>query len=100
MSKRNTGVEKPAVETPVVSELRGVLITIAGGRLLLPNASMAEIISLSDPERVPQAPGWLLGRVRWQIGRASWRERVCQYVEISVGAVSLKKKKYTKTKTT
>src|SRR3546814_20313092 len=28
-----------------------------------------------------------------QIGRASCRERVCQYVEISVVAVSLKKKK-------
>src|SRR3546814_12713083 len=27
------------------------------------------------------------------IGRASCRERVCQYVSISVGAVSLKKKK-------
>src|SRR3546814_15052932 len=29
-----------------------------------------------------------------QIGRASCRERVCQYVEISVVAVSLKKKNY------
>src|SRR3546814_13512694 len=28
-----------------------------------------------------------------QIGRASWRERVCQYVKISVVAGSLKKKK-------
>src|SRR3546814_14993779 len=28
-----------------------------------------------------------------QIGRASWRERVCQYVEIPVAAGSLKKKK-------
>src|SRR3546814_15679226 len=28
----------------------------------------------------------------FEIGRASWRERVCQYVSISVGAVSLKKK--------
>src|SRR3546814_14225497 len=28
-----------------------------------------------------------------QIGRASYRDRVCQYVEISVVAVSLKKKK-------
>src|SRR3546814_17294974 len=27
-----------------------------------------------------------------EIGRASWRERVCQYVKISVEAVSLKKK--------
>src|SRR3546814_13098907 len=28
---------------------------------------------------------------RSQTGRASWRERGCQYVSISVGAVSLKK---------
>src|SRR3546814_13750107 len=27
-----------------------------------------------------------------EIGRASWRERVCQYVLISVGGVQLKKK--------
>src|SRR3546814_13972866 len=27
-----------------------------------------------------------------EIGRASWRERVCQYVSVSVVAVSLKKK--------
>src|SRR3546814_18870762 len=27
-----------------------------------------------------------------EIGRASWRERVCQYVKISVVALSLKKK--------
>src|SRR3546814_16339621 len=32
-------------------------------------------------------------QVSWQIGRASCRERVCQYVYISVVAVSLKKKK-------
>src|SRR3546814_15325566 len=37
-------------------------------------------------------------RVCQQIGRASCRERVCQYVSISVVAVSLKtKKKYKKT---
>src|SRR3546814_15530503 len=33
-----------------------------------------------------------------QIGRASCRERVCQYVKISVVAVSLKKKKLKNTK--
>src|SRR3546814_17510919 len=32
----------------------------------------------------------------FEIGRASCRERVCQYVSISVVAVSLKKKKITK----
>src|SRR3546814_19693521 len=35
-----------------------------------------------------------------EIGRASCRERVCQYVEISGVAVSLKKKKETITKST
>src|SRR3546814_15018756 len=35
-----------------------------------------------------------------QIGRASCRERVCQYVSISGVAVSLKKKKYIYTDTT
>src|SRR3546814_15931452 len=35
-----------------------------------------------------------------QIGRASWRERVCQYGEISVVAVSFKKKKCTHIKKT
>src|SRR3546814_17771588 len=38
--------------------------------------------------------GAALGKVA-EIGRASCRERVCQYVEISVVAVSLKKKKKT-----
>src|SRR3546814_11788662 len=33
-----------------------------------------------------------LARIDEQIGRASCRERVCQYVEISVVAVALKKK--------
>src|SRR3546814_9283981 len=41
-----------------------------------------------ESERVPVVTG-----VVEQIGRASCRERVCQYVSISVVAVSLKKKK-------
>lgn len=84
MSKRDTGagksvVERQAVEKPIESELRGVLITIAGGRLLLPNASMAEIISLSDPEPVIDAPAWLLGRVRWR----GWRVPVVAFSRLA-----------------
>src|SRR3546814_16106233 len=37
-------------------------------------------------------PGMLLQKLVLQIGRASCRERVCQYVSNSVVAVSLKKK--------
>ena len=48
------------------NDIRGVLISVSGGKLLMPNASVAEVITYSDPEPVPGAPAWLLGRVRWR----------------------------------
>ena len=47
-------------------ELRGVMIQVAGDSLLLPNASIAEILSVVDPEPIENAPDWLLGQVRWR----------------------------------
>src|SRR3546814_18010005 len=52
------------------------------------NVKVHGIPILSDCPRAPENPA-----VENEIGRASCRERVCQYVWISVGAVSLKKKK-------
>jgi chemosensory pili system protein ChpC len=43
-----------------------VLIQIAGARLLLPNATISEVLSYADPEPVDNAPAWLLGRIRWR----------------------------------
>lgn len=48
------------------SDLRGVMIQVTGGRLLLPNACIAEILSVADPQPIPGAPDWLLGRIRWR----------------------------------
>lgn len=48
------------------SDLRGVMIQVAGGRLMLPNACIAEILSVADPEPIEDAPDWLLGRIRWR----------------------------------
>lgn len=47
-------------------DIRGVLIQISGARLLLPNATIAEVLSYADPEPVANAPDWLLGRLRWR----------------------------------
>ncbi len=47
-------------------ELRGVLIQVVGARLLLPNACIAEILSVADPDPLPDMPDWLLGRIRWR----------------------------------
>jgi len=51
---------------PVQDDVRGVLIQVAGGRLLLPNATIAEVLSYAEPDAVPDAPDWLLGRIRWR----------------------------------
>jgi chemosensory pili system protein ChpC len=48
------------------NDIRGVLIQIAGARLLLPNATIAEVLSFADPDPVDNAPDWLLGRIRWR----------------------------------
>lgn len=50
-------------------DIRGVLISVGQGRLLLPNASVAEVITFSDPEPVDNAPAWMLGQIRWR----GWR---------------------------
>lgn len=50
-------------------DIRGVMITVTGGRVLLPNATVSEVITFSLPEPVPNAPNWLLGRIRWR----GWR---------------------------
>ncbi len=54
------------MNAPISHDIRGVLISVSAGKLLLPNASVAEVITYSDPEPVPGAPAWLLGRVRWR----------------------------------
>jgi chemosensory pili system protein ChpC len=50
-------------------EIRGLMIPITNGRVLLPNATVAEVITFSTPDRVTSAPEWLLGRIGWR----GWR---------------------------
>ena len=47
-------------------EVRGVLIQSGNERLLLPNATIAEVLSFSEPDPIADAPDWLLGRIRWR----------------------------------
>ncbi|QOD91523.1 chemotaxis protein CheW [Lysobacter sp. CW239] len=56
----------PAAEQAPPQDIRGVLIQVAGGRLLLPNATIAEVMSFAPPEPVEGAPAWLLGLTRWR----------------------------------
>lgn len=58
----------PAVEERGTGDqdIRGVLIQVVDARLLLPNATVAEVLAFADPEPVADAPPWLLGKIRWQ----------------------------------
>lgn len=60
-------------------EIRGVLIPVTGGRLLLPNATIAEVISYAEPEKVENAPSWLLGRLPWR----GWRLPLFSFAMLS-----------------
>ena len=50
----------------VSGDIRGVLVQVKGGRLLLPNASVSEVLSYADPEPMAGVPDWILGRIRWR----------------------------------
>jgi chemosensory pili system protein ChpC len=63
-------------------EIRGVMIPVTGGRVLLPNATVAEVITYSTPEKIPNAPDWLLGRLSWR----GWRLPLFSFSMLS-GAV-------------
>jgi chemosensory pili system protein ChpC len=46
-------------------EIRGVLVQVGDERLLLPNATVAEVLARVPVESVADAPGWLPGQIRW-----------------------------------
>lgn len=50
-------------------DIRGLMVTVSNGRVLIPNANVSEIITAATPDPVENAPEWLLGRVRWR----GWR---------------------------
>lgn len=47
------------------TEIRSVMVPMAGGDLLIPNATVAEVIGYSQPEALEDAPDWVLGIVMW-----------------------------------
>ena len=46
-------------------EIRSVLVQSSAGRLLLPNANVAEVLTGAQCEALDNAPEWLLGRIEW-----------------------------------
>ena len=64
---------------PLPREIRCVLVPVGNLRLLLPNATIAEVITQSTPEPVAGAPAWLLGRIAWR----GWRVPLVSFTELA-----------------
>jgi chemosensory pili system protein ChpC len=60
-------------------EIRCVLVPAGELRLLLPNATIAEVITQSTPEPVAHAPEWLLGRIAWR----GWRVPLVSFTRLT-----------------
>lgn len=67
---------------PLPREIRCVLVPVGDLRLLLPNATIAEVITHSTPEPVSGAPDWLLGRISWR----GWRVPLVSFTTLSGAA--------------
>ncbi|WP_049623411.1 chemotaxis protein CheW [Frateuria defendens] len=66
-------------EQPLPREIRCVLVPVGSLRLLLPNATVAEVITLPTPEPVEGAPEWLLGRIAWR----GWRVPLVSFTQLA-----------------
>lgn len=64
---------------PLPREIRCVLVPVGNLRLLLPNANIAEVITMSTPQPLAGAPDWLLGRIEWR----GWRVPLVSFTELA-----------------
>lgn len=60
-------------------EIRSVMVPITGHELLIPNASVAEVISFSEPAPSQNAPEWLLGTFVWR----GWQVPAISYASLA-----------------
>jgi len=64
---------------PLPREIRCVLVPVGNQRLLLPNATIAEVITQSEPEPIAGAPDWLPGRIAWR----GWRVPLVSFTQLT-----------------
>lgn len=53
----------------LAGDVRGVMIPVTGARVLLPNATVSEVITYGDPQKIDNAPEWVYGMTQWR----GWR---------------------------
>jgi chemosensory pili system protein ChpC len=64
-------------------EIRGVLVQAGEERVLLPNATVAEVLARVPVEPMPDTPAWLSGQIRWH----GWRVPLVSFAQLTGLAV-------------
>lgn len=60
-------------------EIRGVLIQAGQERVLLPNATVAEVMSRVAVEPMAEMPRWVVGRIDWH----GWKVPLLSFARLS-----------------
>ena len=60
-------------------EIRGVLVQVAEERLLLPNATVAEVLARVPVEPIADAPAWLPGQILWH----GWQVPLVSFAQLT-----------------
>jgi chemosensory pili system protein ChpC len=60
-------------------EIRGVLVQAGEDRVLLPNATVAEVLARAPVEPIENAPAWLAGNIRWH----GWQVPLVSFARLS-----------------
>jgi chemosensory pili system protein ChpC len=60
-------------------EIRGVLIQAGNDRVLLPNATVAEMMSKVAVEPIADCPAWLVGQIAWH----GWQVPLMSFARLS-----------------
>lgn len=47
-------------------QIKCMLLTLRTENVIVPNAAVAEIVSLRDVQKLPDAPKWLIGKMIWR----------------------------------
>ncbi len=50
----------------LMNEIRGVMIPVTGGHVVLPNAAIAELVAYTPPGSMPCEEDWVLGFINWR----------------------------------
>lgn len=60
-------------------EIRGVLVQAGEERVLLPNATVAEVLARVPVEPIPGTPDWLSGQIRWH----GWQVPLVSFAQLT-----------------